>query len=75
MKTKFFTLLSFSVLALVMMMSLVSAATLAEWSLTTGGVASNVFANVNAGDFDFGSGLTSTGFDPSDGFSGLTSCS
>ncbi len=67
MKNKIFTLLSLSVLALVMIAGMASAAVLSEWTLISSGSASNVNTNINAGNFDFGIGLTSTGFDPSDG--------
>ncbi len=64
MKTKFFTLLSLSVLALVILMGVGSAVVLAEWELTTDGDASNVLANVNAGDFTGGLGIKTGSADP-----------
>ena len=42
---------------LIFLIGSVSAATLAQWPLTSSGVATNVDANVNAGDFVAGSGI------------------
>jgi len=58
MKSKIFNLLSLSILALVMFMSFASAVTLAEWDLTSDGIATNVDSNVNAGTFTNGLGIS-----------------
>ncbi|MAH43474.1 hypothetical protein CL614_07215 [archaeon] len=47
---------------LILGLSLVSATTLAEWDLTSDGVASNVESGVTAGDFTVGTGVTAVTF-------------
>ena len=62
MKSKILGLFGLSMFIVAMFMVSVSAAALAEWSLTTDGVATNVNSNVDDGDLAFGSTLTTTGF-------------
>ncbi len=59
MKNKIFSLIALSVFALVLLVSGVSAANLADWSLnsTNSGNAINVNANVTANSLAFGSGI------------------
>ncbi len=52
MKTKIFTLTVLSILALIVLVSSVSAITLAEWPLTDDGVATSTNTNINAGTFE-----------------------
>lgn len=61
MKTKTFSNTILSVFALVFLMSFASAATLAEWNLTSDGNAINVDSNVNAGTFS-STGVTFNAF-------------
>ncbi len=51
MKSKIFSSLILSILALVMLVSFASAAVMSEWALTLDGSASNVNSNINAGTF------------------------
>ena len=67
MKAKIFSLSVLSILALVILISGVSAVTLADWDLTTDGVATSVDTNVNASDLGVGSTISGLIFDPTDG--------
>ena len=67
MKSKIFSLFGLSVLVLVILISAVSADTLAEWSLTTDGTATSVATNVNAGTFTYSSGVAFNEFNIDDG--------
>ena len=66
MKTKILSLIFASAFALVLLASFVAAGTLADWELTTDGVAINVDTNVNAGTFG-SDGVTFNDFDATDG--------
>jgi hypothetical protein len=62
MNSKTLPLLSLGIFVVVLFAGLINAATLAEWSLTSDGVASNVHTNINAGDFTGGVGISDITF-------------
>src|SRR3989344_4370476 len=59
MKNKIFSSLIFGMFLLTFLVGAVSAATLAEWTLNSTGSASNVDANMIAGDLTNGPGISS----------------
>jgi len=67
MENKTLKLMVLSVFTLALLAGLGSALTLAEWPLTSDGVATPVDSSVSAGDLAFGSTLANTGFDATDG--------
>lgn len=71
-QTKLFTFVAFSLLAVALVAGFASAETLATWALddVENGSPSNVHANVNAGSFTFGPGLTSSAFSADGGRAG-----
>ena len=70
MRQKSLGLFALSILALILVMGMGSAVTLAEWPLTTNAAPINVAANLNAGSLTAGTGISGLTFDAANGATG-----